>query len=143
MEPIRKGKQTNKTSNTCAGDKGKQTNKQTSRGGTCGGTDAGGDVELHNMQSPICNASEYAEELQRCIGDVLEKCGVQYTGSYSDITPLLRGTSLSQATHMARGGGRGVTKVEISHDVEGIGQVLSWEPLIIGVQPSLELHQVM
>src|SRR5260370_3762767 len=28
MEPIRKGKQTNKTSNTCAGDKGKQTNKQ-------------------------------------------------------------------------------------------------------------------
>src|SRR6266436_2475018 len=28
MEPIRKGKQTNKTSNTCTGDKGKQTNKQ-------------------------------------------------------------------------------------------------------------------
>src|SRR6266436_1975815 len=28
MEPIWKGKQTNKTSNTCAGDKGKQTNKQ-------------------------------------------------------------------------------------------------------------------
>src|SRR5260370_12812017 len=28
MEPIQKGKQTNKTSNTCAGDKGKQTNKQ-------------------------------------------------------------------------------------------------------------------
>src|SRR5258708_36715300 len=28
MEPIWKGKQTNKTSNTCASDKGKQTNKQ-------------------------------------------------------------------------------------------------------------------
>src|SRR5260221_3354554 len=28
MEPIQKGKQTNKTSNTCASDKGKQTNKQ-------------------------------------------------------------------------------------------------------------------
>ena len=27
-EPIQKGKQTNKTSNTCASDKGKQTNKQ-------------------------------------------------------------------------------------------------------------------
>src|SRR5260221_6242994 len=28
MEPIQKGKQANKTSNMCAGDKGKQTNKQ-------------------------------------------------------------------------------------------------------------------
>ena|SRR5258708_4777175 len=28
MEPIQKGKQTNKTSNTCTSDKGKQTNKQ-------------------------------------------------------------------------------------------------------------------
>src|SRR5260370_2288606 len=28
MEPIQKGKQTNKTSNMCASDKGKQTNKQ-------------------------------------------------------------------------------------------------------------------
>src|SRR6266436_1042374 len=109
----------------------------------CGGTDAGGSVELHNMRSPICNVSEYVEELQRCIGDVSEKCRVQYTGLYSDITPLLRGTSSSQATHMVRGGGRGVVKVEISHDIRGIGQVLSWEPLIIGVQPSLELHQVM
>src|SRR5258708_9437843 len=63
---------------------GKQTNKQTSGGGTCGGMDAGGGVELHNMWSPICNASEYTEELQRCIGGALEKCGVQYTGSYSD-----------------------------------------------------------
>src|SRR5258705_11843827 len=143
METIWKGKQTNKTSNMCAGDKGKQTNKQTSGGGTCGGTDAGGDVELHNMQSLIHNASEYAEELQRCIGDASEKCRVRYTGSYSDITPLLRGTSSLQVTHMARGGGRGVAKVEILHTVGGIGQVLSWEPLIIGVWPSLELHQVM
>src|SRR5258708_79107 len=109
----------------------------------CGGTDAGGSAELHNMQSPICNVSEYAEELQRCIGDASEKCGVQYAGSYSDITPLLRGTSSSQVTHMVQGGGRGVAKVEISHDVGGIGEVLSWEPLIIGVWPSLELHQVM
>ena len=44
---------------------------------------------------------------------------------------------------MVWGGGRGVTKVEISHDVRGIGQVISWEPLIIGVWPSLELHQVV
>src|SRR5258708_3955074 len=109
----------------------------------CGGVDAGGSAELHNMQSPIHNASEYVEELWRCIGDVLEKCGVQYAGLYSDITPLLRGTSSSQATHMAWGGGRGVVKVEILHNVGGIGQVLSWEPLIIGVWPSLELHQVM
>src|SRR6266436_722143 len=109
----------------------------------CGGTDAGGGVELCNMRSPICNASEYVEELRRCIGDVLEKCRVQCAGSYSDITPLLRGTSSLQATHMVRGGGRGVVKVEISHDVRGIGQVFSWEPLIIGVWPSLELHQVM
>src|SRR5260221_10243892 len=84
MEPIQKGKQTNKTSNTCAGDKGKQTNKQTSGGSTCGGTDAGGGVELCNMRSPIHNVSEYAEELWRCIGDVSEKHGVQYTGLYSD-----------------------------------------------------------
>src|SRR5258707_7833351 len=35
-----------------------ETNKQTSGGGTCGGTDAGGGVELHNMWSPIHNASE-------------------------------------------------------------------------------------
>src|SRR5258707_11515725 len=41
-------------------------NKQTSGGSTCRGTDAGGGVELHSMQSPIHNASEYTEELQRC-----------------------------------------------------------------------------
>src|SRR5258708_24744198 len=84
MEPIQKGKQTNKTSNMCASDKGKQTNKQTSGGSTCGGTDAGGSVELCNMQSLVCNVSEYAEELQRCIGDASEKRGVRYTGLYSD-----------------------------------------------------------
>ena len=89
MEPIWKGKQTNKTSNMCASDKGKQTNKQTSRGGTCGGADAGGDAELRNMWSLIRNASEYMEELQRCIGDASEKCGVQYAGLYSDTRLLI------------------------------------------------------
>ena len=53
-----------------------ETNKQTSRGGTCRGMDAGGSVELCNMWSLICNASEYVEELQRCIGDASEKCRV-------------------------------------------------------------------
>ncbi len=33
----------------------------------CGGVDAGGSVGLHSMQNPICNVSEYAEVLQRCI----------------------------------------------------------------------------
>ena len=85
METIWKGKQTNKqTSNMCTDDKGKQTNKQIRRGGTCRGMDARGGAELHSMQSLVHNVSEYAEELQRCIGDVSEKCGVQYAGSYSD-----------------------------------------------------------
>ena len=61
-----------------------ETNKQTSGGSTCGGVDAGGGAELHSMQSPVCNTSEYAEELQRYIRDASEKCGVQYAGSYSD-----------------------------------------------------------
>src|SRR5260221_12948097 len=64
--------------------KGKQTNKQTSGGGTCGGADAGGSAELCSMWSLVCNVSEYAEELQRCIRDALEECRVRYTGSYSD-----------------------------------------------------------
>src|SRR5260370_36653645 len=64
--------------------KGKQTNKQTTGGSMCRGMDAGGSVELHSMWSLICNVSEYAEELQRCIGDALEKCRVRYAGSYSD-----------------------------------------------------------
>src|SRR5258707_15883558 len=86
METIQKGKQTNKqTNNMCINNKGKQTNKQTSRGSTCGGTDAGGGAELHSMWSLIHNASEYMEELQSCFGDASEKCGVQCTGSYSDI----------------------------------------------------------
>src|SRR5258708_30322018 len=93
MEPIQKGKQTNKTSNMCTSDKGKQTNKQTSGGGMCGGMDAGGDAELCNMWSPICNASEYVEELWRCIGDVLEKCRVRYAGLYSDIVEVTLVTS--------------------------------------------------
>src|SRR5258707_8061221 len=48
----------------------------TSGGGTCRGMDAGGGAELHNMQSLICNASEYMEELWRCFGDGSEKHGV-------------------------------------------------------------------
>src|SRR5258708_2000217 len=54
----------------------------------CEGTDAGGGAELCNMWSPIHNASEYAEELQRCIREALEKCRVQYTGLYSDNLPV-------------------------------------------------------
>src|SRR5260221_14765410 len=50
-----------------------ETNKQTNKWGSCGGVDAGGGAELHSMWSLICNASEYAEELQRCIRDALEK----------------------------------------------------------------------
>ena len=61
----------------------------------CRGTDARGSAELHSMWSLICNASEYMEELWRCFGDALEKCRVQYAGLYSDITPLLRGSSSS------------------------------------------------
>jgi len=52
----------------------------------CRGTDAGGSAELHSMQSLIHNVSEYAEELQRCIGDASEKYGVRYAGLYSDTT---------------------------------------------------------
>src|SRR5258708_36564486 len=35
---------------------------------------------LCNLQSPVCNASEYKKGLQRC----LEECGVQYMRLYSD-----------------------------------------------------------
>src|SRR5258707_15500853 len=66
------GETDKQTNNTCASNKGKQTNKQTSGGGTCGGAEAGGGVELHSMWSPICNASEYAEELWRCIREGME-----------------------------------------------------------------------
>src|SRR5258705_12720323 len=53
MEPIQKGKQTNKTSNTCTGDKGKQTNKQ---------------VEAAHAEAQMQGA------VWSCI-----TCGVQYT----------------------------------------------------------------
>ena len=73
METIQKGKQTNKQTTYVPVTKvNKQTNKQTSGGSTCGGVDAGGGAELHNMWSPICNVSEYMEELQRCIRDASE-----------------------------------------------------------------------
>src|SRR5258708_38013151 len=88
MEPIQKGKQTNKTSNTCAGDKGKQTNKQAEVAHaeawmqgvvqscvTCG------------VRYTMC---QYVEELWRCIGDVLEKFGVRYAGLYSDTFHLIQ-----------------------------------------------------
>src|SRR5258708_20959985 len=48
------------------------------------------------MQSLIHNASEYVEELRRCIGDVSEKRRVQYAGLYSDILPLLSMSELSE-----------------------------------------------
>src|SRR5258708_34272283 len=73
METIWKGKQTNKQTTQATVTKvNKQTNKQTSGGSMCRGVDAGGSVELHSMQSPICNASEYTEVLQRCIGEGME-----------------------------------------------------------------------
>src|SRR5258707_8801290 len=65
------GETDKQTNNTCASNKGKQTNKQTSGGSTCGGMDAGGGAELHSMRSLIHNASEYAEELWRCFRDAL------------------------------------------------------------------------
>ncbi len=64
----------------------------------CRGTDAGGGAELCNMWSLICNASEYAEELWRCIRDASEKCRVQYTGLYSD--NLLRSGSHAKGYHL-------------------------------------------
>src|SRR5258708_13796744 len=66
------GEMDKQTDNMCASNKGKQTNKQTSGGSMCRGADAGGSAELHSMQSPICNASEYAEELQRCFRELGE-----------------------------------------------------------------------
>ena len=63
----------------CTNDKGKQINKQ--RGAACVEAQMQGVVWLlHNLQSLLCNASEYAEGLQRCS----EKCRVQYARSYSD-----------------------------------------------------------
>ena len=88
--------------------------------------------------SLVHNVSEYAERLQRCIRDTSERqkrAEVDNAGSYSDITPLLRGVSLS-----VWGGGGGVTEMEVLDSIRDIGQMDSWEPLVIGVQPSLELH---
>src|SRR5258707_13595547 len=50
------GETDKQTNNTCASNKGKQTNKQTSRGGTCRGMDAGGSVEWVGMGVQIQNA---------------------------------------------------------------------------------------
>ncbi len=72
---------------------------------------------LCNLQSLLCNVSEYAEGLWRC----LEKHRVQYTRSYSDITPLLRRSPLSWVTHGAWCRCRGVVMVEVSDNVRGIG----------------------
>src|SRR6266436_567748 len=83
MEPIWKGKQTNKTSNMCASDKGKQTNKQAEV--AC--------VEAW-MQgvvwSCITCGVQYAmhQSTWKSFGDVSEKHRVQYTGLYSDTHPL-------------------------------------------------------
>ena len=100
----------------CTNDKGKQINKQ--RGVACAGVQMQGVVWLlHNLQSPLCNGSEYTEGLQRCS----EKHGVQYARSYSDITPLLRKSPLSWVTHGVWGRCRGVVMVEVSDNVRGVG----------------------
>ena len=82
------------------------------------------------------------QSMWKGFGDVLEVhrkrqkgTGVDNARSYSDITPLLRGVSSSV---WSRGGG--VTEMEVLDGVRGIGQMDSWEPLIIRVWPSLELH---
>ena len=79
------------------------------------------------------------QSMQKGFGDVSEihqkSVEVDNTGLYSDITPLLRGVSLSVWS-----GGRGVMEMEVSDGVRGIGQMDGWEPLIIRVRPSFELH---
>src|SRR5258706_10089314 len=79
METIWKGKQTNKTSNTCTGDKGKQTNKQVEA--ACAEAQMQGAV-----QSCVTCRVQYAvcQSTRKSFRDALEKHGVQYTGSYSD-----------------------------------------------------------
>ena len=79
MEPIQKGKQTNKTSNTCTSDKGKQTNKQVEA--------AHAEVQMQGVvRSCITCGVRYAmhQSMQKSFGDALEKHGVRYAGSYSD-----------------------------------------------------------
>ena len=79
------------------------------------------------------------QSMQKGFGDVSEICQesteVDNTGLYSAITPLLRGVS-----SLAWSRGRGVSEMEVSDGIRGIGQMVSWEPLIIGVWPSFELH---
>src|SRR5258708_33870187 len=101
----------------CTNDKGKQINKQ-QQGVACAGVQMQGAVWLlHNLWSPLCNVSEYAEGLQRCS----EKHRVQYARSYSDITPLLRRSPPSWVTHGAWGECRGVVMVEVSDNIGDVG----------------------
>src|SRR6266436_3484420 len=67
MEPIQKGKQTNKTSNMCTGDKGKQTNKQAEA--ACVEAQMQGAV-----RSCITCRAQYAihQSTQKSFGDALE-----------------------------------------------------------------------
>src|SRR5258708_7583488 len=69
MEPIRKGKQTNKTSNMCTSDKGKQTNKQAEV--ACAEAWMQGAV-----QSCITCGVQYAmrQSMQKSFEDALEMC---------------------------------------------------------------------
>ena len=106
-------------------------NKQTNQGSA----HAGGSVGLHRDRVQCA----MHQSVQEGFGDVSEihqkSVEVDNAGSYSDITPLLRGVSLS-----AWGRGGGVTEMEVLDSIRGIGQMDSWEPLVIGVWPSFELH---
>src|SRR5258708_32494833 len=85
MEPIQKGKQTNKTSNTCTGDKGKQTNKQAEA--------AHVEAQMQGaVQSCITCGVQYTmhQSMQKSFGDASEKHRDQYAGSYSDtLAPVM------------------------------------------------------
>ncbi len=72
------------------------------------------------MWSPICNASEYVEELQRCIGDALEKHGVQYTGLYADTYEPISGVLIQEVSecHQLR------WQEGVDWSVEGFGTFL-------------------
>src|SRR5258708_15808514 len=97
MEPIWKGKQTNKTSNTCASDKGKQTNKQ---------------VEVAHVEvwmqgavrSCITCGVRYAmcQSMQKSFGDALEMCQKSVEFNTQGCTL----TSLDGRYLAATGGGR-------------------------------------
>jgi len=69
MEPIQKGKQTNKTSNMCASDKGKQTNKQAEA--------AHVEARMQGaVQSCVTCGVRYAmcQSMQKSFGDASEMC---------------------------------------------------------------------